>query len=239
LIAVALLGTVAAFRQPWRPRLEVLRAGGKGPPTLMLLHGYGSSAAEWLPFTKTIAFPAEGRFLFPQAPEKIGRKDGALDGRAWWDLDLAAHRRREKLGADLTHEDPRGLARAGRLVRRTLDREGNSHEHPFILGGFSQGTMVSCEVAFNSSQPLAALVLLSGTYVESTGWRERMAKRKGLKVFMAHGRRDKVLPFDIAEHLCSDLVAAGLEVTFVPFDGGHEIPAQVVEALGEFLAGVK
>ena len=53
---------------------------------------------------------------------------------------------------------------------------------------------------------------------------------------MSHGRADNILPFDLAEHLDADLVAAGLAVTFVAFDGGHEIPEAVVTALGEFLA---
>jgi len=65
-----------------------------------------------------------------------------------------------------------------------------------------------------------------------------MATRKGLPVFMSHGRADNILPYDLAERLRADLVAAGLAVTFVPFDGGHEIPEEVVTALGAFLARV-
>jgi phospholipase/carboxylesterase len=202
----------------------------------MLLHGYGSAAEHWLPYTQTIPFPPQGQFLFPQAPEMIARQDGLLDGRAWWDLNLAAHHRPEKLGVDLTNEDPRGLEWAAKLVRRSLAREGNSKAHPFVLGGFSQGAMVACEVAFSSDEPLAALVILSGTPVDQAGWRSRMATRRGMPVFMAHGRADNVLPFDLAERLHGELVTAGLAVTFVPFDGGHEIPEEVVTALGEFLA---
>jgi phospholipase/carboxylesterase len=142
----------------------------------------------------------------------------------------------QALGVDLTHEDPRGLERAAKLVRRSLSREGNSRTHPFVLGGFSQGAMVACEVAFSSDEPLAALVILSGTPLDRAGWKSRMALRKGLPVFMSHGRTDNILPYDLAERLHADLVAAGLVVTFIPFDGGHEIPAEVVTALGAFLA---
>jgi len=35
------------------------------------------------------------------------------------------------------------------------------------------------------------------------------------------------------------MTAAGLAVTFVPFNGGHEIPAEVVIALGSFLTQIK
>lgn len=238
LIGVLAIATGLACWMPWQTRLQVLRKGGKGPPNFVLLHGYGSAAEHWLPYTQTISFPPTGQFLFPQGPETVARKDGLVDGRAWWALDLAAHRRAGMLGVDLTNEDPAGLERAAKLVRRSLAREGNSQAHPFVLGGFSQGAMVACEVAFSSDQPLAALVILSGTPLDLAGWRLGMATRKGLPVFMSHGRADNILPYDLAERLRADLVAAGLAVTFVPFDGGHEIPEEVVTALGAFLARV-
>ena len=237
--AALLLAPALAYWRPWETRLRVIAKGGKGPPDFMLLHGYGSAAEYWLPYAQTIPFPWPGRLLFPQGPEIVRRQDSLLEGHAWWDLDLAAHLRPGKLGVDLTREDPRGLARAGRLVRRALHREGNSRERPFVLGGFSQGAMVACEVAFTSDEPLAALVLLSGTPVDTAGWREGLAARKGLPVFMSHGHGDNILPYDLAERLRADLVAAGLAVTFVDFDGGHEIPGEVVAALGKFLAGIK
>ena len=52
-----------------RPLLQTIVHGGEGPPTLVLLHGYGSSAEEWVPFTHTIKWPPPGRFVFPQAPD--------------------------------------------------------------------------------------------------------------------------------------------------------------------------
>jgi phospholipase/carboxylesterase len=239
LLAVALFagGALVAWR-PWRTRLEVIRKGGKGPPDLMLLHGYGSAAEAWLPFAQTIPFPPAGRLLFPQGPKTVGRTDGMRDGHAWWNLDLAAHRRPGKLGADLRQDDPAGLVRAASLVIRALADEGSAQDRPFVLGGFSQGAMVSCQVAFASDAPLAGLVLLSGTPVDRANWRAGMARRKGLPVFMAHGRADPILPFDLAERLRDELVAAGLVVTFLAFEGGHEIPGEVVAGIGTFLAGL-
>jgi len=239
LLGVIVVGAGLVLWQPWQTRLTVIHSGGKGPPNLMLLHGYGSAAEQWLPYAHTITLGANGRFLFPQGPEGISRNDGLVEGRAWWNLDLAAHLRPGKLGVDLTSEDPAGLERAANLVRRSLAREGNSTAHPFILGGFSQGAMVSCQVAFTSDEPLAALLILSGTPADRAGWRGQMGRRNGLPVFMSHGRDDNILPFDLAERLRTEIVSAGLVVTFVPFDGGHEIPGEVVVALNKFLAGLK
>ena len=118
---------------------------------------------------------------------------------------------------------------------RTLLAEVNtrlgSAQTDLILGGFSQGGMVSAEVAFRSDTSLRALVLLSPTIVDEASWRQGLAARRGLPVLLAHGRLDAVLAF--APRRCGrDLMReAGLDVTWVPFDGGHEMPPSVVEAL--------
>jgi phospholipase/carboxylesterase len=234
-IALAIIGIGIVWR-PWQIRLDVIRAGGKGPPTLVLLHGYASSAEHWIPFSQSIALPPDGRFLFPQAPDITQRTDGGQGGRAWWELDLADHPRLKKKGIDLTKEDPEGLQRAARQVRSLLAAEGNSPKHPFILGGFSQGAMVACQIAFQSDEPLSALVILSGTPINEKSWRTEMRGRKGLPVFMSHGHSDTTLPFDLAERLKADMIAAGMSVTFIPFEGSHEIPAEVVIALNDFLS---
>jgi predicted esterase len=96
--------------------------------------------------------------------------------------------------------------------------------------------MVAAQVAFQSDEPLRALVLLSGTLVDEASWKANFARRKGLHVFMAHGRTDPTLSFEIAERMHSEMTAAGLEVTWFPFDGEHETPAEVIVALNAFLA---
>jgi phospholipase/carboxylesterase len=95
---------------------------------------------------------------------------------------------------------------------------------------------VAAQVAFLSDEPLRALVLLSGTLVDEALWKANYARRKGLRVFIAHGRTDSTLSFDVADRMRGEMADAGLLVTWFPFDGGHETPAQVVSALNEFLA---
>jgi phospholipase/carboxylesterase len=232
-VLVAILVSMI-FLVPWKKQLEVIRNGGGGPPSMVLLHGYGSSAEHWLPFTKSIALPYYGRFLFPQGPDIAVRTDGEPNGRAWWNLDLTPYHRSGKV-TDLTREKPAGLEQSAEMVISLVEAEGNSSSHPFVLGGFSQGAMVACQVAFASDEPLAALIILSGTPINDAAWRSGMAFRKGLPVFIAHGRKDKTLSFIMAEQLKAEMEKAGLSVTFVPFNGDHEIPEEVVVALNGFL----
>jgi phospholipase/carboxylesterase len=207
---------------------------GTGARPFVLLHGFSSSPDDWMPFTATIQLPAGRRFVFPEGPWRgvNGR------GRAWWALDLASHVGSDGL-PDLSRTRPAGLAEAAAHVRTLLDdidRRDDARPGELILGGFSQGGMVGAEIAFRSDQPLQALVLLSPTIVDEASWTTGMRARAGLPVFLAHGRQDPILPFAASARLAQHLSAAGLAVTWVPFDGGHDIPADVVTALNGFLA---
>ena len=104
-----------------------------------------------------------------------------------------------------------------------------------VLGGFSQGAMLSMDVALHSERPLAGLVLLSGTLLNESSRRARINTRKGLPVFQSHGERDPLLPFALAEQLRDLMIEAGLPVTWKMFRGGHEIPQSVLEWLEPFL----
>ena len=57
----------------------------------------------------------------------------------------------------------------------------------------------------------------------------------GQKIFQTHGLQDGVLPLQGAESLKAALQESGAEYQFVPFNGGHEIPMQVLSAAKAFL----
>jgi phospholipase/carboxylesterase len=219
-------------------RLPTITRGGEGPPTLLLLHGYGATAAQWEPFTHTIAVPPRARFVFPVAPEVTVPPDGPIGGRAWWRLALEEHIPPGRKLPDLSTTHPTGMDVSVAAVRPLLRDLERSPGGPLVLGGFSQGAMVAAGLAFTGDEPLAALVLLSVTPVDEASWRRAAARRRGLRVFISHGRADATLPFAAAERLARELSAAGLAVTWVPFDGGHAVPTEVVTALNAFLAPI-
>jgi phospholipase/carboxylesterase len=236
--ALLLVGIVfvagALSKRPHVPRLSALIKGGKGPPTVVLLHGYCSSESDWMPFLKTIQLPPDTRFVFPRGPESARRSDGGPDGRAWWHLDLSENMHKGVLGADLSAKNPVGIEVAAQAVQGLFKRRGNRTGQPFILGGFSQGAMVAAQVAFLSDEPLQALVLLSGTIVDETSWNANYARRKGMHVFVSHGRKDPILSFETADRMRNQMIDAGILVTWFPFDGGHETTSEVIVALNEF-----
>lgn len=230
-IAVFTLALIVVLAWLWlRVQVAPLSAivrGGSGPPSLVLLHGYGSNAEDWLQFTETIQLPRSGAFVFPQGPWR-----GPNGARGWWWLNIEGHVPTGEQFPDFSVANPGGIKVASRLVRRFLqDVRG-----PIVLGGFSQGAMLSAEIAFQTDQPLAGLVLIGGTTVNETKWVEQFPGRRSLPIFIAHGRQDDVLPFALAERFAGKLKTAGLNVTWFPFEGGHNIPPPVIRELNTFLA---
>lgn len=227
---VILIGAGLVWLRASRAPLDAIVHGGGGPPSVVLLHGYGSRAEDWIQFESRFSLPPHTRLIYLQGPLRTpwsGR-------RGWWWLNLNGHKPPGEPFADYSKVHPRGIRVASRLVRNHLA----TIAQPIILGGFSQGAMTSAEVAFNSDQRLAGLILLGGTTVNEEGWAERFAQRRDLPIFIAHGRRDSVLPFAQMEKFAERLRSSGLDVTWLPFDGDHGIPEQVVAGMNAFVRHV-
>lgn len=211
------------------------RVVGEGDAlTVVLLHGFGAPGDDLVPLAHVLGAPAGTRFIFPEAP--ITFDVGIGESRAWWMIDVERIQRRLLLGEieELKREVPSGMREANQKVERLLDEVQQRYQIAgtrLVLGGFSQGAMLSLDVALMSDRTLAGLVLLSGTLLAADDWRPRMAARAGLPVFQSHGQLDPILPFMFAEALRDELVSAGLDHTWVPFMGGHEIPPKVLEKL--------
>jgi phospholipase/carboxylesterase len=213
------------------------RAGGGDGPVVVLLHGFGAPGDDLVPLWRVLSVPREVRFVFPEAPLAPRELGG---GRAWWPLDLVAMQAERARGqrSDRSRQEPDGLAAAREHVIALLDgveeRMGVRGDQ-IVLGGFSQGAMVSCDVALRTERPLAGLALLSTTLLCRQIWEPRMALRKGLPVFQSHGRRDELLPFEAAVELRDLLRAAGCALDWVEFNGGHEVPQPVLEGLSKLI----
>jgi phospholipase/carboxylesterase len=229
-VLLAIIAAALIWLRVLTAPLDAVVVGGSGPPSLVLLHGYGSRAEDWHQFEPEFSLPAKTQVHYLQAPLR-----GPWSGRrGWWWLNLEGHVPAGQTFADYSTIHPPGIRIASRLVRNYLA----NLEQPLILGGFSQGAMTSAEVAFRSDQELAGLILLSGTTVDEAGWADSFVRRRGLPVFIAHGRRDPVLPFDRMERFAGSLKAHGVNVTWLPFDGDHAIPREVVAGINRFVTTV-
>lgn len=211
-------------------------AGGGDGPLVVLLHGFGAPGTDLVPLGRVMNLPERIRFAFPEAPLELPGAYGG--GRAWWMLDMEELQRAMIRGIprDLRKERPEGLASARGKLGATLDALTDElAPSALLLGGFSQGAMLSCDQALHTDRPLAGLALLSGAYLNEEDWAPRFANRRGLPVFQSHGRRDPLLSFESAERLRDAMAAAGWDVHFAAFGGAHEIPMDVLAGLAGFI----
>jgi phospholipase/carboxylesterase len=204
--------------------------------TVVLLHGFGAGGDDLVALAQYIPVPA--RFVFPAAPIELGGLYG--DARAWWRLDLARLEHDLRTGAirDRREEVPDGLAEARAALSQFLDEliaKFSIGDRELVLGGFSQGAMLSLDVALHRDVPPASLVLMSGTLLAASVWEPRMKRLAGVPVLQSHGRADPLLPFGVAEILRDHLRDAGARIDFVEFRGGHEIPPNVLDGVTRLL----
>jgi phospholipase/carboxylesterase len=143
----------------------------------------------------------------------------APDSRAaTWDLALGG------FGADVTFLDD---ALEFTFERCRIDPD------QIALGGFSDGASYALSLGVSNGDLFSHLVAYSpGFYLPSTPIVGRP------RVFVSHGRDDQVLSVTRSrDRIVPEFRAAGYDVMYEEFDGGHEVPAAITElALDWFLS---
>jgi phospholipase/carboxylesterase len=225
----------APASDPWGGLTVAEISGGmrereRGGTAVVLLHGWGAPGDDLVGLAQELAHP-RARFFVPAAPlTEIG------GGRAWWHLDPHAapeHAHDDQPPAREPHADVKAARLAVQAVLRTI-RQRHAPDR-LCLAGFSQGAMLSLDVALDASPPVDRVAALSGVLLVDSIPGLRAARATRPAVFISHGRRDPRLPFSGGERAGQLLQRHGFQVAFHPFDGGHEIPPAVVSALGAFL----
>ncbi len=220
--------------------------GGKGP-LVVLLHGFGAPGTDLVSLSAYLRAPKDTRFAFPAAPISLSSIPemgfGMMDSRAWWLIDIERIQielmsgRYDRMASDV----PAGLSAAREKICHTLDDLERGLGVPTgktVLGGFSQGAMLSTDVMLQTGRKLAGVVLWSGTIIAEPQWQPLLSRTHGLPILQSHGVMDPLLPYEQAERLRDKLQGAGAKLDFVAFRGGHEIPDLVVEKTSAFLERV-
>jgi phospholipase/carboxylesterase len=223
--------------------------GGAAPElAVVLCHGFGAPGDDLVPLASEILAlrPELGgrvRFVFPEAPLSLAAF-GYGAARAWWHIDverLAAAAREPSGLAALSREIPVGMDVARRQLIAVVEGVSKSSGLPvdrIVLGGFSQGAMISTDLALRLDERPAGLLVFSGTLLAAPEWERLAARRQGLPVFQAHGQQDPLLPYAAAVALRDLLIRAGLTVDFLPFAGGHTITMDGLGHAAALLAGL-
>lgn len=135
-------------------------------------------------------------------------------------------------GQSWGHDAEEQATSRARLRARLHDLLGESGPPPgrVVIAGFSQGAGVAIDTAIEEPR-IGALASFS----PCLSWlRGELPKRDGLRILLAHGARDQRCPVEESRSLARVLDAAHRPSRYLEFDGGHDVPPEVIRALAAF-----
>ena len=217
-----------------------ISATDKPKGAIVLCHGFGASGDDLVSIADEM-IKADGgfkhlAFLFPEAPIDMSAEMG-FDSRAWWMIDVDEIQRLGEAGSfdELKSVSPEQLPACGSMVKEVIDYARSEFGLPLskiVIGGFSQGAMVTTDLALSLEESVGGLIIWSGTLICEDKW-QALAGDVSFPIYQSHGTLDPILPFDIAVDLCRMFSEAGAENEFTEFDGPHTI------SISEFKGAMK
>ncbi len=174
---------------------------------LIMLHGLGDSMEgyRWVP--EALALPSLN-YLLVNAP------DSYYGGYSWYDF-----------AGDMVP----GVVRSRKLLLELLETQEKRGFAPkdIVLGGFSQGCLMSIEVGLRYPKRLAGILGISGYVCDPEKLiTEMSACAKEQRVLMTHGTRDPMVPFPKVKEQVKFLRAAGINIEWHEFEKGHTIAGE-------------
>jgi phospholipase/carboxylesterase len=197
-------------------------AGSTGPaPTasIIILHGLGASAHDFVPFAQGLDLSAIGdvRFVFPNAPVRPVTVFGGQRVRAWFDFYQPAFGGRE---------DDKALRESMVDVQALIDAEiaQGIPASRIVLAGFSQGCAMTLLTGLRAPQRLAGLLGMSGWLpLAATTAAERSEANRDVPIFLGHGTADPVVPYAQGLAARDRLAGLGYPLEFHDYPMQHSV----------------
>lgn len=198
-------------------KTELFPAAETGSKRLMIvMHGLGDSmdGYRWIQEAMQVSWL---NYLLVNAP------DPYYGGFAWYDLYSNA-------GV--------GIERSRKLLFALIDDLVKKGHQPSdtVISGFSQGCLMSMELALHYPERFAAIVGISG-YVHEPENTELSPVAKDQRILMTHGTQDPLIPIEAVRKQVADLQKRGLQIEWREFVKAHTIAGETeLKVIRQFLS---
>ncbi len=214
---------------------------------VLLSHGFGATGSDLVGIGSELFHIGSSAFehvsfVFPEAPINMASEFG-FEARAWWRINMQALTESVSRGdfQSISKAIPDGMHEATEMlavtVNELLDSKINDDSR-MIVGGFSQGAMLSTNFCLSRPASPAHLILYSGMLINEDQWRQSLSDRSPLNVYQSHGQLDSIIPFANATSLRDLFESTGHNLNFHDFQGDHTIPMDGIEYLAKTILDV-
>ncbi|MDO4700728.1 MAG: carboxylesterase [Moraxella sp.] len=199
---------------------------------VILLHGLGASANDFVPFVPALKLPEDlaVRFVFPQAPSMPVTINGGYVMPAWYDiLEMSVERQ-----VDIDH-----IVWSSNAINTLIDiqiQQGVPSTN-IIVAGFSQGGAVAYHNVLTNNKKLAGLLALS-TYFATKEQVHQPIINKNIAIKIDHGMYDDVVPMALGVQAKTHLEALGLRPVFSSYPAMHHLSNQQLLDIGQWITQV-
>lgn len=188
-----------------------------GGMNLVLLHGYGSDENDMRGLAQELGIDANISVL--RAPYQC-----PFGGYAWFAIDFESESKRYDLEQAVHSRDS---------VITFLE---SSNCRDVVLGGFSQGAMISLGVAIARPDLLSGLIILSGALLPPFRIDDPLESFKQLPKLIQHGELDDIVPYEMAADLSDWLRGIDAVFCFQSFPMGHSVSLESLDALRDWVS---
>ena len=194
-------------------------------PMVVLLHGFGASMEDLAGLCPAI--DSEGYvYICPNAPMPIEIGLG-MRGYAWSPPKDSG-----------TPKDMQRVEEALAVLFEEAMERYRVAPGEAILGGFSQGGMMTYRCGLTSPDLFAGLVVLSSSIPDPDSLRTRLPPSRTSSIFIAHGTADSMISIQDARESRRFLEEEGYEPDYNEYPMGHEISQDVLNDLAPWIRAV-
>ena len=198
------------------------------------LHGLGADGNDFVPIVDQLQLPSHSaiRFIFPHAPVRPITINQNYPMPGWYDI---------RSLDDFADEDEAGIKESSAILQQlceTQEADGIASSR-IVIAGFSQGGAIALHCGMRFPRPLAGIMALS-TYLPlaDTLPDEINEDVVEVPVFMAHGRQDEVITYDVAEQSKETLIGHNVDIQWHEYDMGHAVCPDEIRDIRQWLSQV-